>query len=187
MRTERPLYPHMLIVLLALAGMFDAAYLSLSRLQSRSVACVVGNGCDIVQASVWSTLPPGNGIPVAFIGVAGYLVLAALGMAALQKDRLGPLSIPPVLLAVSSVGVLSSAFLMYIQFFVIGSICFWCTMSAGFQVIIWLAALYDWRTWRTATATTSAAHSAPAQPAGGRARTGTGTSARRKQTGRKTP
>lgn len=148
MKPERSPYLRMGITLLSLIGLFDAAYLSISRLQSRSLLCVVGSGCDVVQASPWSTLPPGGGVPVAFIGLAGYVALFVLGMVSLQKDRIGAIPLPTTLLAISSIGVVFSAFLMYLQFFVIKSVCFWCTLSALFQLCIWVAALLDWRAWR---------------------------------------
>jgi uncharacterized membrane protein len=138
----------MVVALVALLGLFDSLYLSLSRLQSASLVCVGGSGCDVVQASPWSTLPPGNGIPVAFIGVGGYLVLGVLGMVSLHRERVAGVALPLVLLVLSSLGLLFSAYLLYTQLFIIGDICFWCTLSAMFELIIWVAALLDWRAWR---------------------------------------
>lgn len=148
---ERSLYPRMALSLLALLGFLDSLYLSLTRLQPQiPLACVVGgNGCETVQTSPWSTLPPGSGVPVAFIGVAGYLVLLTLGLVSLQTDVLKNLALPVVIFAISSAGILFSVYLVVIQLFIIKAVCFWCMMSATFELAIWVAALLDWRAWRS--------------------------------------
>ncbi len=148
MKPERVRYPRMALVLFALFGLFDSVYLSLTRLQSQGLVCPAGGGCDVVQESRWSTLPPGNGLPVAYIGVVGYLVLFILGMIALHTDTIGPFPAPLVLLSLSSVGVCFSIYLVSIQLFAVKAICFWCMLSALFEVSIWVAALVDWFAWR---------------------------------------
>ncbi|NJN66257.1 MAG: vitamin K epoxide reductase family protein [Chloroflexaceae bacterium] len=151
MDTNRSLLPRMGIVLLALFGLFDSLYLSLSTLRPEDpMYCPVGGSCTAVQDSPWSRLPPGEGgLPVAFIGVGGYLVLFLLGMIMLQTDMVGGrLSLPPTLLVVSSAGALFSLYLIAIQVFVIHSICFWCALSALFQWSIWGLTLFDWSVWR---------------------------------------
>jgi uncharacterized membrane protein len=147
--SPRSLYPRMVATLVALLGLFDALYLALSRFfPATPLVCPTGGGCAMVQESPWSTFPPGDGVPVAFIGVAGYAVLFVLGMVALQTDRLGRVALPPLLLGISSAGVLFSIYLVALQFFIIQAICFWCTLSALLQLLIWLAAFFDWRAWR---------------------------------------
>jgi len=37
---------------------------------------------------------------------------------------------------------------MYLQVAVIGAICFWCAMAALLDLLIWLAALVNWRLMR---------------------------------------
>lgn len=145
---HRSPYPRMVVTFFALLGLFDSIYLSLSRVQSVTMACPIGGGCDIVQASAWSTFPPGTGVPVAFMGVAGYLALFVLGMLSLQRDRVGTLALPLLLLLLSSGGFAFSIYLFSVQLFLIGSLCFWCTLSAIFEAIIWTAALVDWRAWK---------------------------------------
>lgn len=149
MHANRSLLPRMGIVLLALFGFFDSLYLSLSTLRPEDpLYCPVGGSCTAVQDSPWSRLPPGEeGIPVAFLGVGGYLVLFLLGMVMLQTDTMGRLSLPPALLLVSSMGALFSLYLVAIQIFVIHSICFWCALSALFQGGIWGLTFLDWRAW----------------------------------------
>lgn len=147
---ERSLFPRMGITLLALLGLIDSAYLTLTRFfPAVDLACpLTGGGCETVQMSPWSTLPPGGGIPIAVLGIIGYILLFALGMTALQIERVGRVALPMALLLVASAGFAFAIYLTSIQLFVIGTICFWCMLSALMMVSIWIAALIDWRMWR---------------------------------------
>lgn len=144
-------YPRMIAATLALLGLLDAAYLTLDRYEENvGLVCPVGGGCETVQNSAWSTLPPGDGVPVALIGVVGYATLLGLALAGLHRERLGRLAFAPALLAASSAGLLFALYLTALQIFVIGALCSWCLASATLQLGIWLAALTEWRTWRGA-------------------------------------
>jgi len=157
----RSLYPRMVAAVLALLGLFDALYLTLNHyLPSVSLVCPVGGGCETVQTSSWSTLPPGGGIPVALVGVAGYALLLLIALIALQRDQVGRLALPTLLLLIASGGIGMSVYLVVLQLVVIRAICFWCMISALLESGIWIAAWLDWRRWRASskTITTGVAH-----------------------------
>ena len=140
---ERSLYPRMAAALLALLGLFDAAYLAIERLGGNSaLVCPTGGGCETVQSSAYSTL---LGVPVAFIGVAGYAVLLIVALLSLSTDTIGGVRVSTLLLALASVGVLFAIYLSYLQVAVIGAICFWCVVSALIELGIWTMALVDTR------------------------------------------
>ena len=61
------------IAVLAVLGAGIAAYLTVAHLTHTQVACVTG-GCETVQNSRYSEL---IGIPVAAIGLAGYVLIGA--------------------------------------------------------------------------------------------------------------
>ncbi len=148
---ERSPLPRMVAATLALLGVIDSAYLTLHHYRpSVTLSCPVGGGnCETVQTSAWSTLPPGgSGVPVALIGIAGYAVLLLLALGALQRDRVGGIAMPPLLLLLASSGLAFSFYLTVLQLFVIGAICFWCALSALCELGIWIAAWVDWRAWR---------------------------------------
>lgn len=148
---ERSLYARMTVALLALVGFFDASYLLVSHFRTDvAMTCpVTGDGCTQVRDSIWSVIPPGEqGIPIALIGVCGYVVVCVLSMVALQRDRLGGMSIPLGLVALSSVGVAFCIYLVSLQLFVIHAICFWCMVSSVLMPTIWILTLYDWRMWQ---------------------------------------
>ncbi len=140
-----PIYPRMAIALLSLLGLLDAAYLALERVTGGPIACPVGGGCETVQSSVYALL---FGVPVAFIGVAGYAAFLIVSILALQDYDLGNISLDALLLALASIALLAGMYFMYLQVVVIGAICFWCAMAALLDLLIWLAALVDWRLTR---------------------------------------
>ena len=145
MQTEHSPYPRMAAALLALLGLFDAAYLALERVTGGPIACPVGGGCETVQSSTYALFFGG---PVAFIGVAGYAALLVVALVSLQDRNLGGVSPDALLLALASIALLAGVYFMYVQVAVIGAICFWCAMAALLDLLIWLAALANWRLMR---------------------------------------
>ena len=135
----------MAAALLSLLGLLDAAYLALERVTGAPIACPVGGGCETVQSSAYALL---FGVPVAFIGVAGYVALLVVALLSLQDVNLGNISPDVLLLALASIALLAGAYFMYLQIAVIGAICFWCAMAAFLDLLIWLAALVNWRLGR---------------------------------------
>jgi uncharacterized membrane protein len=114
-------------VVLSALGIFVSGYLSVKRLTGGSLACSRWAQCDTVNNSVYAKI---YGVPVAFIGLTGYLLLLGLALAALQTwgpthRRLLAISF---VLALGAVGF--SAYLTYIELFVIEAICNWCVASA---------------------------------------------------------
>jgi uncharacterized membrane protein len=139
----------MLVATLALAGIFLSAYLALYKLGYIGViACSIGS-CETVQTSRWATF---LGMPVAVWGVGFYVTAFVVAMAGVQ----GPFADSPrpsvALVALSGWGVLFSAWLTYLELFVIDAICMWCIVSAILVTIIFVVSLLDLRDWRGAEA-----------------------------------
>jgi len=86
------------------------------------------------------------GVPVAFIGLVGYLTLFGLALAALQATGPGQrrLLVLSFVLALGGVGF--SAYLSYLELYVIEAICMWCVISA--ILITLLAFLGGLNLWR---------------------------------------
>lgn len=85
--------------------------------------CDIGENfnCDIVNRSTYSTVA---GVPVALIGVAGYLAVLALASVFRNRDE------TPATLAIGSLGGLGFAlYLTYIEGFVLSAWCILCLSS----------------------------------------------------------
>lgn len=130
------------IALLALVGLFVALYLWLHALGvggGGPIKCGPGGGgCDTVQASPWAVF---LGLPVAFYGVVGYLAIFGVAMVALRPAALPERTWNVVLVGLATVGVLFTAFLTYLELFVIHAICRWCVASAVIITAIWVVAV----------------------------------------------
>lgn len=131
------------VALLALIGLLVSVYLTLHQLgMIGPLACGTG-GCERVQASRWAYLAS---VPVAAVGVAGYLAILVVAMWGLQRpgDR-GPAR---WLVLLAAGGVLFTLYLMYLEAFVIHAWCRWCLGSAAIITLILAASLLDLRASR---------------------------------------
>lgn len=130
------------IALLALIGLFVALYLWLHALGfGGPLKCGTG-GCDTVQASQYAVL---FGVPVAFYGVAGYLAILVAALVALRPAALLEPKWNLLLAGLATVGVLFTAYLTYLELFVIHAICRWCVASGVVIAVITGVAVHGLR------------------------------------------
>ena len=132
----------MLTALVALVGLFVALYLALYKAGVIGVLACGAGGCETVQLSKWSML---MGVSVAAWGVAYYAVVFALAF--LMTTDLGSdvRAFPPLLLGLTSWGLVFSAWLTYLELFVIHAICRWCVVSACIALVLFVLAFVDWK------------------------------------------
>ena len=142
----RVLSSRMALIVLALVGLFDAAFLARERArQIASAVCVFENACEQLQMSEWSTIPRGTGIPVAVVGIVGFGTMIAVAALALARERVGPLSLSVALFAVSSIAVACAVYLLVVQIYATGGVCARSLPSALVSLGLWLAALVGLR------------------------------------------
>jgi uncharacterized membrane protein len=112
---------------LALIGVGIAGYLTYIHYAGINPICISGGGgCEKVQSSRWSEL---SGIPVAVLGLAGYVaILLSLAL----PEELGQLAAA----LLSLVGAGFSLYLTYTELFEIHAICQWCVASAVLMVLL---------------------------------------------------
>ncbi len=114
------------IALVALAGaVVSSVSLYHHFSTSKTSFCNFGESfnCDIVNRSSYSTMA---GVPVALIGIVGYLL--SLGLATIYRDK----AETPILLLIASTGGLGFAlYLTYIEKFVLAAWCILCLTSLG--------------------------------------------------------
>ena len=102
-------------VVLAAAGAGVAAYLSYSRLTDTSLICPT-SGCATVQRSSYAVVA---GLPVAYLGVAGYLAIAAAALAGRRRLT--------AVLTVVAAGF--GTYLLVAQLAFVHAVCVWCLAS----------------------------------------------------------
>ena len=127
---------------LSLTGFFVSAYLYLYKIgRIGTLACGTG-GCETVQQSPWSRFA---GFEVSLIGIVGYVGLLVVSLAALQPalaERRWP---SMLLLVLATLGVGFTAYLTYLELFVIHAVCRWCVGSAAIILSIFVVALLEHR------------------------------------------
>jgi uncharacterized membrane protein len=110
---------------LALAGAAVAAYLTYAHYTKSAIACPT-SGCETVQSSSYAVIA---GVPVALLGLVGYVVI--LVALALPRE-LGR----TIVLAASLAGSLFSLYLLGVQAFEIHAFCAWCVASDVIVLVI---------------------------------------------------
>jgi uncharacterized membrane protein len=124
------------IVMIAITtvGLGVASYLTYVHYAGIPPLCSAGDSCLVVQTSVYSKLA---GVPVALMGLIGYVViLASLLAPEREQTRLATM-------VVTLGGFGFSAYLTYRELFSIHQVCEWCASSAVMMTI--LACLAVWR------------------------------------------
>lgn len=124
-------------------GLVDASYLSVRHFSVTPGACLLGEGCNNVLASVYSTF---HGIPVALFGVAYYFGIVLLASLALYTKN------PRWMLAAGTLtlaGLFASAWFVYVQLFVLHEICAYCMASATTSTLLFVGGVVvvskDWK------------------------------------------
>jgi uncharacterized membrane protein len=134
----RPPVTRMAIALLALVGLLVSAYLSMYKLgYLGQIQCTLG-GCEKVQTSRYALF---LGLPVSVWGLGAYVTLITLAILGLQPRFARERWVALALFGVAAVGVVFSAYLTYLEAFVIHAWCQWCLISAVLVTLIFLLSI----------------------------------------------
>jgi uncharacterized membrane protein len=122
------------VLTLSALGVLLSLYLAvLYFTETQAAFCASGSECDTVRQSGFSAI---LGMPVAAIGVIGYALIFILTIVSMTK-RIKWTLLYMVVLA----GFVFSAYLTYIELFVIKAICMYCIFSAVLMTVIYIALL----------------------------------------------
>jgi uncharacterized membrane protein len=127
-----------ILIGLAVVGVLVAGYLTFTSLSGSNLLCRPGGGCETVQNSIYSKV---GGIPVAVIGLLGYLGILSVLLLENSSNFLednGPIFV----FGMSLIGFLYSAYLIYVSKFMIGALCPWCVTSAVLMTLIFGLSIY---------------------------------------------
>ena len=139
----------MWMALISLGGLFLGAYLTLYKFGViGQLTCNVGS-CEKVQTSQWSMF---LGLPVATWGMGFYVLMLVLSIAGLQPRFADSRQLSLAMLALTTWGVLFTAWLNYLEAFVINAWCEWCLGSAAMVALLFVLAVLDWRETRDSVA-----------------------------------
>jgi uncharacterized membrane protein len=122
----------LVIIVLTVLGLFTAGYLTWSHYSGQPVYCGQSGSCELVNSSRFAYLGP---IPVALIGLTGYVIILVLSLIPPQEDRQWPMLL---IFGGALVGVMLQWYLFYIEVAVLRAICYWCVTSQAIITMIFL-------------------------------------------------
>jgi len=124
-----------LLAILAIAGLVVSALALRVHYSTETAPCSINEkwDCGIVNHSPYAVM---HGVPVAVIGIAGYLLIAILSL----------LRRPALVLLVAVIGMAFALYLTNIEAKVLGVWCLYCVISQGIIAILTLLAM-GWVVW----------------------------------------
>ncbi len=126
-----------LFIVLSVLGIIDAGFLTYKHTRKQPLICPIGDSCSAVTESTWSHM---FGVRTEVLGLLYYLSLLGLIVGILFAPSLRS-SIMSLLPWVTGGGALFSLFLVSLQAFVIKKYCFYCLVSAGISVVLFLTSI----------------------------------------------
>lgn len=135
--------------LLTVVGLGVAGYMAYTDLASTALVCGGIGDCDTVHASAYAFL---LGVPVSVLGLGSYAAIALLLVARQRVAGEGAYLVLLGVLAIGVSGTVFSAYLTYVEFFVIHAVCLWCVASAAVvAALAFLAVVNVWQEIRRET------------------------------------
>jgi uncharacterized membrane protein len=126
---------HRILIVLAGLGLLDSIYMTIYKFTNNTAMCLGSGDCSTVNASRYSEV---NGIPVALIGVFGYLAILALLL--YEKQARGFIRENNLLFqfGLALTGFLFTIWLIYIEAVLIKAFCPFCIASQTIMTLIFI-------------------------------------------------
>lgn len=121
-----------ILLLLAIAGFFDASYLSILHYKNIIPPCTIAKGCETVLTSQFSTI---FNAPIALFGSFYFLTSVFLLLLIFQNPAKKLLFCFKLL---SFSGVIVSIILIYIQTFILHAFCQYCLLTEAIIFTIFI-------------------------------------------------
>jgi uncharacterized membrane protein len=138
----------MTMIGLTLVGLCVASYLTYVHYSGIRPVCTAGGSCLEVQTSIYAKIV---GVPVALIGLIGYVtIMASLLAPETETTRFATT-------AFTVIGFGFSAYLSYRELFSIHAICEWCASSAVIMTVLMCLAIWRFLRGEESVADTSIA------------------------------
>ncbi len=121
----------LLAAVVALLGLADAVYLTIKHYTGEKVPCSIIEGCEQVLTSQYAEI---FGVPLAIFGAFAYFTAFSLAILAAFGNRLMWMlfGVQVVLMTIFT------AWLIYLQGFVIEAFCQFCLISAGITLTLFI-------------------------------------------------
>lgn len=122
-------------IVLAVLGIVDAGYLVRKHRDKKPLACPLNHDCSHVTESKWAKI---FGLRNDILGLLFYVSMLAGAVALLFVPLPVAATLAGILLLACAGGLLFSTVLTVIQFTIIKDYCFYCLISAGLTVLLFV-------------------------------------------------
>ena len=124
-------------VALVIAGLLVSIYMTIYKLSSNDKMCLGSGDCSTVNASIYSEV---NGIPVAVIGILGYLAILAVHYFE-DKNRFFRENATLMIFGMALTGFLFTVWLIYVEIALLKALCPFCLTSQAAMTLIFTIAV----------------------------------------------
>ncbi len=118
--------------ILGILGLADAVYLTINHYANLSAFCYITSRCDLVLTSSYAVV---LGVPVALLGAVYYATVIGLSAWFILRPNDTAWRYLHWLVGLAFA---FSLYLVYLQFFVIGSFCVYCMLSAILTAVMFI-------------------------------------------------
>ena len=119
-----------IFIILVIIGIIDSSYLIIKRLKKQPLTCPLNDDCSQVTSSKWSkTLNINNDL----LGLIFYCTLFILVLIPLTQT---------VIFSLTTLGLLFTLYLLYIQKYKLKQFCFYCLISAITTILLFITSLF---------------------------------------------
>lgn len=128
--------------LLALAGLGVSIYLTIAHYGSASVLACPNSGlvnCQKVTTSAESVI---LGVPVAVLGLVFFVAMVGLNLPRAWRSPDPRVRMARMLLSIAGIGFV--LWFLYAEFFLIGSVCLWCSVVHAMAFGLFVLAAFTW-------------------------------------------
>jgi uncharacterized membrane protein len=124
-------------VALVILGLLVSIYMTIYKVTSNNAMCLGSGDCSAVNASRYSEV---NGIPVAIIGVLGYLAILATHYFE-NQNRFFKQNSALMIFGMALTGFIFTVWLIYVEIVLLKALCPFCVTSQTAMTLIFIIAV----------------------------------------------
>ncbi len=124
-------------VALVVLGLLVSIYMTIYKVTSNDSMCLGSGDCSTVNASRYSEV---NGIPVAIIGVLGYLAILAIHYFE-NRNRFFKQNSTLMIFGMALTGFIFTVWLIYVEIALLKALCPFCVTSQTAMTVIFIIAV----------------------------------------------
>lgn len=134
-------YTTIAAIILSLVGAVDSAYLAWLKITGSVAACSNVGDCSAVNSSRYAEIA---GVPIAVLGLLGYLAIIGLFVLELRLPNWKE-GLRLAFFGFTLAGTLYSIYLTYVEVAILRAICPYCVVSAVVMIGLFIIAIYRLR------------------------------------------